>query len=319
MRIGKIPRRHKIAEQLFPYARNAPPRPHARRQRAGQRHIKPAERFVAVKGPAAQVRRAPARVDRLAVVVVVQRVGRFVCKCAEPAVRRAEPQRAVLLPQHAGRDIGAVKARILARGIGGRAVRLRSLQPVQNVRAPVQAQPVHVFVNQRERFLQPVFLQQLPVQEEAAALAVFFPGNVLRRDGVNAQLCQKQRLRAQISKRIRPDGSLALQNVHDGERGLVVHKGSLPHDHVPVGIGGILVRRQPGVYNGISHNGAVALAQHRIGLVSPVGGVVQSAVPVIVDELRAAGQKQTVRRAVHAELDADAAFVDAVRIALNRV
>ena len=79
------------------------------------------------------------------------------------------------------------------------------------------------------------------------------------------------------------------------------------------------MRRQPGVYNGISHNGAVALAQHRIGLVSPVGGVVQSAVPVIVDELRAAGQKQTVRRAVHAELDADAAFVDAVRIALNRV
>ena len=119
-----------------------------------------------------------------------------------------------------------------------------------------------------ERFLQPVFLQQLPVQEEAAALAVFFPGNVLRRDGVNAQLCQKQRLRAQISKRIRPDGSLALQNVHDGERGLVVHKISLPHDHVPVGIGGILVRRQPGVYNGISHNGAVALAQHRIGPVS---------------------------------------------------
>ena len=102
-------------------------------------------------------------------------------------------------------------------------------------------------INQRERFLQPIFLQQLPVQEEAAALAVFFPGNVLRRDGVNAQLCQKQRLRAQISKRIRPDGSLALQNVHDGERGLVVHKGSLPHDHVPVGIGGILVRRQPGV------------------------------------------------------------------------
>ena len=79
------------------------------------------------------------------------------------------------------------------------------------------------------------------------------------------------------------------------------------------------MRRQPGVHDGIAHNGAVALAQHRIGLVSPVGGVVQSAVPVVVDELRAAGQKQTVRRAVHAELDADAAFVDAVRIALNGV
>ena len=163
---------------------------HACGNGACQPHGQKAERLVFVEQLAGKIRRFPHGMNGLAVVRIAGKGVFVVKKAAQAAVLPAHPQPAVLHQQHARGHVGAVKARVLPGGVRlvfGRGI----LQPVQNIRRAVQAQPVHVLEHHGHGVLHARLLQQFAVQIKAALLGVFFARHVLRGNGEHAELCEE--------------------------------------------------------------------------------------------------------------------------------
>ena len=237
-------------------------------------------------------------------------------KLLQLSVLRSKPQRAVLCPGEPGTDTGPVIGLVLIGAV--RAVFLIGpLLAVQQIEISADGEHVKIPVDRRSGVRLSGQLHQRRGDEVAPLLGIFLPGQLLRRNGVDAPLREKQRLLTDVGEGERRHRRLSQQRIGHPEQGLpICIQTAGTNNSVAAHSFSLQKSGQRIAQNGIAHHGTAVPAYFGIGGIREIGGVLKTGVPVLPRLVGVPGEEDPVLRAPHTIHGEDPALVDLVGISL---